>query len=52
MIKILGFFKLERIRDFPNYETIYQKRLKQIQEDFPIPDGFINSEQFRSATGH
>ena len=36
----------------PNYETIYQKRLKQIQEDFPIPDGFINSEQFRSATGH
>ena len=36
----------------PNYETIYQKRLKQIQEDFPIPDGFNNSEQFRSATGH
>ena len=36
----------------PNYETIYQKRLKQIQEDFPIPDAFINSEQFRSATGH
>ena len=36
----------------PSYETIYQKRLKQIQEDFPIPDGFINSEQFRSATGH
>ena len=36
----------------PNYETIYQKRLKQIQEDFPIPDGFINSEKFRSATGH
>ena len=36
----------------PNYEPIYQKRLKQIQEDFPIPDGFINSEQFRSATGH
>ena len=36
----------------PNYETIYQKRLKQIQEDFPIPDGLINSEQFRSATGH
>ena len=24
----------------PNYETIYQKRLKQIQEDFPIPDQF------------
>jgi len=22
----------------PNYETIYKKRLKQIQEDFPIPD--------------
>ena len=36
----------------PSYETIYQKRLKQIKEDFPIPDGFINSEQFRSATGH
>ena len=36
----------------PNYETIYQKRLKQIQEDFPIPDGFKNSEQFRTATGH
>ena len=36
----------------PNYETIYKKRLKQIQEDFPIPDGFNNSEQFRSATGH
>ena len=36
----------------PNYETIYQKRLKQIQEDFPIPDGLIKSEQFRSATGH
>ena len=36
----------------PNYETIYKKRLKQIQEDFPIPDGFKNNEQFRSATGH
>ena len=36
----------------PKYESIYQKRIKQIQEDFPIPDGFINSEQFRSATGH
>ena len=36
----------------PNYEPIYQKRLKQIQEDFPFTDGFINSEQFRSATGH
>ena len=36
----------------PNYETIYKKRLKQIQEDFPIPDGFKNSEQFRTATGH
>ena len=36
----------------PNYEPIYQKRLKQIQEDFPIPDGFKNSEQFRTATGH
>ena len=36
----------------PSYETIYQKRLKQIQEDFPLPDGLINSEQFRSATGH
>ena len=24
----------------PNYETIYQKRLKHIQEDFPIPDQF------------
>ena len=36
----------------PKYETIYQKRLKQIQEDFPLLDGPINSEQFRSATGH
>ncbi len=36
----------------PNYETIYKKRLKQIQEDFPIPDGFKNSEQFRTAMGH
>ncbi len=36
----------------PNYETIYKKRLIQIQEDFPIPDGFTNSEQFRSAMGH
>ena len=36
----------------PTYETIYQKRLKQIQEDFPVPDGFKNSDQFRSATGH
>ena len=24
----------------PNYETIHKKRLKQIQEDFPIPDQF------------
>ena len=24
----------------PNYETIYKKRLKQIREDFPIPDHF------------
>ena len=24
----------------PNYESIYKKRLKQIQEDFPIPDQF------------
>ncbi len=24
----------------PNYETIYKKRLKQIREDFPIPDQF------------
>ena len=24
----------------PNYENIYKKRLKQIQEDFPIPDQF------------
>ena len=24
----------------PDYETIYKKRLKQIQEDFPIPDQF------------
>ncbi len=24
----------------PNYETIYRKRLKQIREDFPIPDQF------------
>tara|TARA_B100000965_G_C19404601_1_gene674817 strand:- start:94 stop:453 length:360 start_codon:yes stop_codon:yes gene_type:complete len=24
----------------PNYETIYKKRLKQIREDFPIPDEF------------
>ena len=36
----------------PNYETIYQKRLKQIKEDFPIPDRFISTDQFRSATGH
>ena len=27
----------------PNYETIYQKRLKQIREDFPIPDQFKES---------
>ena len=26
----------------PNYETIYKKRLKQIQEDFPIPAQFNN----------
>ena len=31
----------------PKYETIFRKRLKQIEEDFPIPKGFINSEQFR-----
>ena len=36
----------------PMYETIYQKRLKQIKEDVPIPDGFNTREQFRSATGH
>ncbi len=24
----------------PNYDTIYKKRLKQIREDFPIPDQF------------
>ena len=24
----------------PNYETIFNKRVKQIQEDFPIPDQF------------
>ena len=24
----------------PNYETIYKKRLKQIREDFPMPDQF------------
>ena len=24
----------------PSYETIYQKRLKQIREDFPIPEQF------------
>ena len=24
----------------PTYETIYKKRLKQIREDFPIPDLF------------
>ena len=24
----------------PDYETIYKKRLKQIREDFPIPDLF------------
>jgi len=24
----------------PNYETIFKKRLKQIREDFPIPDQF------------
>ena len=44
-------YNVYKSRD-PNYETIYKKRLKQIQVDFPIPDGFINSEQFRSATGH
>ena len=27
----------------PNYETIYKKRLKQIREDFPIPDEFFNN---------
>ncbi len=27
----------------PNYETIYKKRVKQIQEDFPIPDQFKGS---------
>ena len=27
----------------PNYETIYKKRLKQIREDFPIPDQFKES---------
>jgi len=32
----------------PNFETIYQKRLHQIREDFPIPGGLINGEQFRS----
>ena len=36
----------------PNYETIYQKRLNQIQEDFPISDRFSNNKQFRSPTGH
>ena len=36
----------------PNYENIYKKRLKQIQEDFPIPNGFKSSEQFRTGTGH
>ena len=25
----------------PKYETIYKKRLKQIREDFPIPDQFM-----------
>ena len=24
----------------PKYETIYRKRLKQIREDFPVPDQF------------
>ena len=24
----------------PDYETIYKKRLKQIREDFPIPDQY------------
>ena len=24
----------------PNYETIFKKRIKQIREDFPIPDQF------------
>ncbi len=36
----------------PNYETIYKKRLKQIQEDFPIPNGFNSSEKFRTGTVH
>ena len=27
----------------PNYETIYKKRLKQIREDFPIPEQFKES---------
>ena len=35
----------------PKYETIYQKRIRQIREDFPLPDGFINVEEFRSGTG-
>ena len=32
-------YNVYKSRD-PNYETIYKKRLKQIQEDFPIPDQF------------
>ena len=32
-------YNVYKSRD-PNYETIYRKRLKQIREDFPIPDQF------------
>jgi len=32
-------YNVYKSRD-PDYETIYKKRLKQIREDFPIPDQF------------
>ncbi len=32
-------YNVYKSRD-PNYETIFKKRVKQIQEDFPIPDHF------------
>ena len=34
----------------PDYETIYKKRLKQIREDFPIPDQF--KERFSWKPAH
>ena len=32
-------YNVYKSRD-PNYEIIFKKRLKQIREDFPIPDKF------------